>query len=208
MAAKRACSGRAIPSDGGMIAVRLNELGQLFNTMDPAPFHEKELNRGAEAYILSCAKEVPKRVPLVLVVHLDQSAEGLDDGSVLREAVQTHFARRSQASQRGLLRLLRQGRAGLAFGLACLAASVIAGQAIASLMDHPLVTLLRESLVIGGWVAMWRPLETFLYDCWPMLGERRVYLRLSRMAVRTVYAADSISTGPLTVRHQYTSWGV
>jgi len=31
---------------------------------------------------------------------------------------------------------------------------------------------------------MWRPLEIFLYDWWPILGQRRVYDRLSRIPVR------------------------
>jgi hypothetical protein len=27
--------------------------------------------------------------------------------------------------------------------------------------------VIREGFLIGGWVAMWRPLEVFLYDWWP-----------------------------------------
>jgi hypothetical protein len=30
------------------------------------------------------------------------------------------------------------------------------------------------SLVIGGWVAMWRPMEVFLYDWWPVRAEARL----------------------------------
>ena len=51
-------------------------------------------------------------------------------------------------------------------------------------------TLLRESLLIGGWVAMWKPLEIFLYDWWPILGERRIQDRLSRIKTRIVCAAS------------------
>ena len=42
----------------------------------------------------------------------------------------------------------------------------------------------RESLLIGGWVAMWRPLEVFLYDWWPIRAEARLFDRLSAMIVR------------------------
>ena len=34
---------------------------------------------------------------------------------------------------------------------------------------------------------MWRPLEVFLYDWWPILGEARLLDRLSRMPVRIEY---------------------
>jgi len=46
--------------------------------------------------------------------------------------------------------------------------------------------IVRESLTIGGWAAMWRPLEIYLYDWWPLRDERRVLERLSRMKVRLV----------------------
>jgi hypothetical protein len=51
--------------------------------------------------------------------------------------------------------------------------------------------VLRESLLIGGWVAMWRPLEVFLYDWWPIRAEARLYDRLAAMPVRLTYAADA-----------------
>lgn len=44
--------------------------------------------------------------------------------------------------------------------------------------------MLRESLLIGGWVAMWRPLEIFLYDWWPIRADARLFDRLAAMPVR------------------------
>lgn len=49
--------------------------------------------------------------------------------------------------------------------------------------ENAFTTLLTESLIIGGWVAMWRPLEIFHYDWWPILGERRLYDRIGRAQV-------------------------
>ncbi|HTO48639.1 MAG TPA: hypothetical protein VML91_13455 [Burkholderiales bacterium] len=40
--------------------------------------------------------------------------------------------------------------------------------------------------MIGASVALWRPLEIFLYDWWPILAEARRYDRLSAMPVRIV----------------------
>ena len=50
---------------------------------------------------------------------------------------------------------------------------------------------MRESLLIGGWVAMWRPLEVFLYDWWPIRAEARLFDRLSAMPVRIEYDEDA-----------------
>ena len=120
-------------------------------------------------------------------MHLDQPAGTPQAQEVLEQAIRAHFARRSEASRRRLRQLFRRGRISLAIGLVCLGASLLAGEAVAGRMEpQPLATVLRESLLIGGWVAMWRPLEIFLYEWWPILDKRRFHDRLSRMAVRIV----------------------
>jgi len=47
--------------------------------------------------------------------------------------------------------------------------------------------IIRDGVLIGGWVAMWRPLEVFLYDWWPARAEGRLLQRLSTMPVRIEY---------------------
>ena len=47
--------------------------------------------------------------------------------------------------------------------------------------------LVEESLVIGGWVALWHPMGIFLYDWWPIGAEARLHDRLSTMSV-SVYS--------------------
>ena len=44
----------------GLIELRLNNVGQLFNTMDPSPYHERDLDHDAEEFILSWAREHEK----------------------------------------------------------------------------------------------------------------------------------------------------
>ena len=69
-----------------------------------------------------------------------------------------------------------------------------AGWHVGQLMgERPLAALFRESLLIVGWVAMWRPLEIFLYDWWPILGECRLYARLSESTVRIVQGGSGQS---------------
>jgi hypothetical protein len=51
--------------------------------------------------------------------------------------------------------------------------------------------VLKESLIIIGWVAMWRPLEIYLYDWWPLRAERRNLQRLARMEVKVIVPATT-----------------
>lgn len=177
--------GDEIPPGSGVIAVHLVELNQLFNSIDPSPFHERDLDRDAEKFIVDWAKEFPAEKPLALLVHLDKPGLTPDVGDTVRDAVHTFFRSRSEQTRKRLGRLFRIGRTSLLIGLLFLAACLIGGDWIVRLLPASrLAGIVRESLVIGGWVAMWRPLEIFLYDWWPILNERRLYDRLSRMAVR------------------------
>jgi hypothetical protein len=172
-----------------LIEVRVREVDQLFNTIDPSPFLDRDLDRDAEEYIVAGARELRPDVQVTLVVYVKRPVELQDESHILADAIRLHFARRSEASRRQLRQLLKRGRISLAIGLIFLAGSVAAGDLILMLMDaRPLATVLRESLLIGGWVAMWRPMEIFLYDWWPIRDERKVFERLSRMTVRVAHA--------------------
>lgn len=181
--------GDKIPANCGIIEVRLQELSKLFDAMDPSPFREKDLHANAEEYIVGSAKELPAKVPLALVLYLDKPAALPDEGRTVGDAICAHFVRQSELSRRKLRLLLHRGWISLVIGLTFLAAALAGSASVTRLLgEGAMATVFSESLLIGGWVAMWRPIETFLYDWWPLLGERRFYDRLSRMAVRIVYA--------------------
>jgi hypothetical protein len=167
----------------GLIEVKLTELNQLFNSMDPSPFHERDLDHDAEEFIVSWAQEHPKQHDLKLVVHLARRPEGIADPQKLAaDSVAHYFDYRAEMMLRELKRLLREGRASLLIGLVFLAAC----QVTATLMIPPSAnwqTVAREGLTIIGWVAMWKPLDIYLYRWWPQLARRRLYQRLAQMPV-------------------------
>jgi hypothetical protein len=43
--------------------------------------------------------------------------------------------------------------------------------------------MLREGLLIIGWVALWRPVEIFLYDWWPILRQQQRCTAIARMPI-------------------------
>jgi hypothetical protein len=44
-----------------LIEIKLTSVLQLFNSFDPAPFHEKELDSAAENYIVETVKDFPPK---------------------------------------------------------------------------------------------------------------------------------------------------
>lgn len=167
----------------GLIEVKLMELNQLFNSMDPSPFHERDLDHNAEEFIVSWAQEHPRQHELKLVVHLARSPSNIADAQrLVAESVGHYFEYRAEMMLREFKRLMREGRAALSVGLLFLAAC----QIIATLLtaqDGGWQSVTREGLTIIGWVAMWWPLEIYLYRWWPLLARRRLYQRLASMPV-------------------------
>jgi hypothetical protein len=182
----------AIAPGAGVIAVHVREPDQLFNSMDPSPFHERELDREAEEFIVSSAKELRREdAPIALHVYLDRGGGLREESDTVGDAIRAHFARRAQESRHELRQLLRRGRTSLVIGLAFLTASLVGGDMVARFMgERPFGLVLRESLVIGGWVAMWRPMEILLYNWWPIRSERRIFDRLSEAAVHVILAGE------------------
>lgn len=177
-----------MPQGGEIIEVRVSDLRRLFNAIDPSPFHDRDLDPAAEEFIVNWAREAPRSAPLALRVTLEREREG-ETGTgaaadLLRESVHQFFARRAGGSRRRLRELFRRGRISLVIGLGFLAVSSGLANAIdAATRGHGLAAVVREGLLIGGWVAMWRPLEIFLYDWWPIRAEGRLYDRLALMPV-------------------------
>ncbi len=178
-------SGDTIPAGSQVIEVRIAELRQLFNSIDPTPFRDRDLDPGVEEFIVDWSLEVPRHVPLALLVRFDGQAAQGDEAAILRDAVRQHFGRRAAASRRRLKHLFHTGRISAVIGLVVLSACTLLGQFVMRWAGGGNIgSMLRESLLIGGWVAMWRPLQVFLYDWWPIRAEARLYDRLAAMPVR------------------------
>ena len=162
------------------IELRVNEIADLFQSLDPFPFRERDLDKEAEEYIVSWARELPNDQPIKIVIHLPEREAQTKAASELGDAFARYFSYRGDFLQHELNELFRVGRRSLAIGItilvACLLLSHLAGTYLA---EEPFRPLVQQSLPILGWVANWRPLEIFLYDWWPLARRRDLYRRLS-----------------------------
>jgi len=167
------------------IRVRLRDISQLFNSMDPSPFIEKDLDDRAEEFIVSWAQEFSPNAPIKLRIYLDQWPVE-DPKEMIRTAVHNHFAHRAKISRLEFKRLLKEGRTSLFIGLVFLAACLLITKLLLGREVGTWAAVMRESLTIAGWVAMWRPMQIYLYDWWPLLRRGRIYAKLSRIPVEVV----------------------
>jgi hypothetical protein len=162
------------------IELSLDSVGQLFNSLDPSPFHERDLARDAEDFLVGWAKEHPTDARLHLVLHFRRDP-GITTG--IQKAINNYFDYRASQTRATLRGLLRQGRVSLLIGISFLTGCLLLAELLAQTSHGSLLRLLQESLTIGGWVAMWRPIQIYLYEWWPLARQVRLYRRMSRMDV-------------------------
>jgi hypothetical protein len=167
------------------IELRVEKIAQLFDTLDPLPFRDRDLDRDAEEFIVGWARELPTSAAIHITVHVPVSETGGEHARELGRAIASYFDSRAKAVSNDLKELFRVGRYSLAIGLVVLAMCVTASHFVAGV--EPSVGLgrfLEESLIILGWVANWRPIEIFLYEWYPLVRRRSLFRRLAAAEVQ------------------------
>ena len=168
----------------GEIHVRVPTLRQMFDPMDPSPLTRKDLRPNVDEFIVSWGREIPAKTLHALVIHVDDPAPD-DEWRVATAAIHAFFEERAVVSRRALRQMFRVGRISLLIALVVLGVSILGGEALRATGSR-LARAIGSTLEIGGWVAMWRPLEIFLYDWWPIRGDIQLFRRLAAMDVRVV----------------------
>jgi len=170
-----------MPEEWATIEVTAQELIQLFNSLDPSPFPERDLDNEAEAYIVSWAKELSPSERFRIVIYLPRAEIIKAEQHGIRKAFSNYFSYRSEMLERSERECLRMGRRFLLVGILVLAfCSLTAHALIAMTQSSPVAQLVADGLVIFGWVANWRPAEIFLYEIWEIRRTRRLYRRLAQ----------------------------
>lgn len=181
----------ADPAHSHSISLKLRDVNQLFNSMDPSPFIEKDLDDRAEEFIVGWAQEFPPDAQVRLRVHLEQWPPSEDPRDLIRQAVHNHFAHRAEVTHLEFRALMKQGRTSLIIGLSCLITCLVISKVLLNGEVGTWASVLQESLTIAGWVAMWRPMQIYLYDWWPLRRRGRIYAKLSHMPVEVIQRAKN-----------------
>lgn len=169
------------------IDIRLKTAHQLFDGRDPAPFRERDLDEDAVEYIVGAFEELHAKAEVKIVLWIAEPAPDLPS-ETLQQAVQTFFGYEIARLQRRTRQHLRTGQVALGIGLAILTVFLTLAEFTRLLPDGTMRQILREGLVIIGWVAMWRPLDVLLYDWLPLSRERKLFERIAATEIEVTPA--------------------
>jgi len=175
-------------TDNGTIVIELvlRNVMQLFNSLDPSPFHEKELDPDAEEYIFNAVVDQPKKIPVKMAIYLPEESITDTTRESIILGIHNHFIYKSSVSDRELRRLFERGRIVLLIAMGFLFGSLLGRQYLATLEQTLPVRMAEEGLLIFGWVTLWEPVYIFIYGWWPIVQKRRIYDKITTMEVEVL----------------------
>ena len=163
------------------VELRLDQISRLYNSLDPAPFHEKELDAAADDYIVGSAEDLGGRKMRLRIMLPDSELARPEAGEIV-QSIHNHFALREHVEHRRLRAEWRRGRLSLVIGVGFLVVCLFVRELLIS-SGSTVSRVLAEGFLIAGWVALWGPIDVFLYGWWPIAGRRRLFARLARIDV-------------------------
>jgi hypothetical protein len=172
--------------ENGMVLLELTlkNVMQIFNSLDPSPFHEKDLDVVAEEYITDMVEDFPLPTPLALVIYLPPEVCRTEAISTLEPAIHHHFSYKAATARRNLRQLLLRGRTTLLIGVGFIFLVGAISSVLTSISHSGPASWIANGLLIVSWVAMWEPVNIFLYGWWPVRRKMKVYEKIAAMEVR------------------------
>ena len=161
------------------VNVHVRDVAQLFNSLDPSPFWDRDLDRDAAAFIEEEFGDKRSAEHWHLTVHTQTDTATAAD---LQLAIENYYTRLANSARRDMREHRRLGELALLGGLAIFILGVV-GRELLSGAFGELPRVIDEGLIILAWLALWRPAEVLAYEWVPIYRKRRQYERLAGMRI-------------------------
>ena len=184
------------------VNIHIRELSQLFNSLDPSPFWDRDLDREAAEFIEGEFSEKLSAETWNLYVHAhDGTASAMD----LQTALENYYGRMASSARRAVREHLWSSQWTLLAGVLVFLLSMGLRSMLGGLLGT-LPQILDEGLIILAWLALWRPAEMLLYGWVPLRRKQQLYERLARIRVfiRPDAQAKSLDTRAAAVAESQT----
>lgn len=135
-------------------------------------------------WIFEEASELPRHATPEIEISVPSADLGKQ--KEVEQAVHSHFQFQARDAGIDLRETLNKGWLSLLVALLLVLALILFGEFMERFGDGRLNVLLRESLVIIGWVTLWHPMETLIFQHFPIRKKRNISQKLSRAPVRLV----------------------
>jgi len=167
------------------IVLDLHSADQLFIAHDSLFYGKRMLNPDAEEIIIEEATTASSNDHFHLKIHLGK--DGMSRKDEIETAIHRHFNYRRKKSEREIKRILYLGWRGLLISIAFLAFLIsLTLFILKQLPEGGFSVIIREILVILGWVALWRPADFLLYEWRQFKREVNLFRKLEQCKVEII----------------------
>ncbi|MDE2136819.1 MAG: hypothetical protein KGJ68_05235 [Gammaproteobacteria bacterium] len=179
------------------VSIHVRNVAQMFNSLDPSPFWDRDLDRDAAEFIEDEFSDKLSAHTWHLHVHAQDGAALAAD---LQAAVEHYYERLAASARRRLRDEMRVGQLALLGGVTIFLLSMTSRGVLRQLLAGGAPRMLDEGLIIIAWLALWRPVESLLYGWVPLYRRRRLYERLAavRVSVRVETGTEGTHVEPVT----------
>ena len=167
------------------IILKLEDLDQMLIVPRNLFYGKRMLRPDAEEFIIEEAEKLPSRTAIYLKVYLPPAT--LNGSQEIETAIHQHFAYRKNKSLKQLRRTLQLGWRGLLIAIVFLSVLVsFTLIVIGQMPEGGLSIIVREILIILGWVALWRPADLLLYEWRQFKRDANLFERLEHCKVEII----------------------
>lgn len=168
------------------IEIRINEALQLFDSRDPAPFRDRDLDDDFTDYIIASADEIPLRTPIGLRIYIAKQSGDIRAESIV-EAIQSYLEYQIDLKRTQFSKILKMAQLFLFIGLVILCLCLLLSRWVKNMPSDFFSSALSEGIVIFGWVSMWKPLELILFDWYPIYDRIRLLKKLHTSEIKVEF---------------------
>ncbi len=165
------------------IEVRVKNPYQLFDARDPAPFRERDLDDDFVEYILSSIREFSFSTPFKIIVYVEETETKDLSKNAIQEAIHSYFAYKVDLQKKDLKTFMKRAQFFLMIGILVLVSCVGIAQSLPLSTQPGPLGILREGIVIFGWVSIWKPIELILFDWYPHYEKLRIYRKMLETSI-------------------------
>ena len=175
------------------VTISLKTIDHLFFAPEVNPFAEDELELLGEPALLRFLKRTEssflgrgRKIRLTILLPPDQLTPDLPEkvAASIRHYCQAHIVDNRLQIRRIFWSGMRSLPLGLVFLGVSMGLSAMFNSQVLTFIPDGLNSLFAEGLVIIGWIALWNPAGTLLYDWLPFWHANHVYHNLMAMDIR------------------------
>lgn len=146
---------------------------------------EESLSKSIEEYLFKAVKSYPTRQKIKLLIIIKENQRQWNDEEIAR-VVHSHFCYKVKESRIFLKEQFRQWGINSFIGILFLIFCLILGGILDKFTHIGIIKIVKESLLIIGWVALWEPVSFILFGWRVINRDKHYYMKLCDIPIEVI----------------------